>query len=85
MRWKHAPTLSEQRRAVSLTQPQTDRNGDLGRVQNRAGAAVLWELSEILSLPPEHHWKEKDSVAYEPLHSNLIIHLLEEIRGRRKQ
>lgn len=60
MRWKHAPTLSEQRTAASLTQPQTDRDGDLGRVEDQAGAGVLWELSEILSLLPERHWKEKE-------------------------
>lgn len=74
MRWKHAPTLSEQRRAVSLTQPQTDRDGEPGRVENQAGAGVLWELSEILSLLPQgttgKKKKEQDSLAYEPPHLN---------------
>lgn len=64
MRWKHTPGLSEQRRVVSLTQPQTDRV--LERVQNQAGAAVL---QETLSVFAEYHWKEKKgiSVAYDPL------------------
>lgn len=35
--------------------------------QDQAGTEVLWELSEILSLLPEHHWKEKEGAR----HSNI--------------
>lgn len=60
MRWKHAHTLSELWRAVSLTEPQTDRDWDSGRTRLALGysGSCLKHYPFFQSTTEKKRWSE---------------------------